>query len=75
MRANGGPRPGSLCLSVGAVLAVEDTVPDSVTAEPADDVSTSYEAGVVDVRFLRPSTVAVTVNREVDPFTIAVVVR
>ena len=40
-----------------------------------DLVSQHYEAGVVDIRFVRPGTVAVTIPKEGREHTITVVVR
>jgi hypothetical protein len=45
-----------------------------VTATPADLVAQSYEAGVVDLRFLRPGTVTVRIPQEDRTHTIEVVV-
>ena len=46
-----------------------------MTAEPAELVSQSYEAGVVDIRFVRPGTVLVTIPQEDRTYPITVVVR
>lgn len=64
----------SLCFGVGGVLRLQGIGPGLVTAEPEELVSQNYEAAVVDVRFVRPGTVTVTVPQENGPHTITVVV-
>jgi hypothetical protein len=65
----------SICLAVGGILRVEGTGPGTVSADPADKVSQFYEAGIVEVRFLSPGTITVTIDRDQQTFTIAVVVK
>ena len=64
----------SLCFRVGGVLRLRGIGPGLVTATPADLVAQSYEAGVVDLRFLRPGTVTVGIPQEDRTHTIEVVV-
>ena len=64
----------SLCFRVGGVLRLRSIGPGLVTATPADLVAQSYEAGVVDLRFLRPGTVTVGIPQEDRTHTIEVVV-
>ena len=49
--------------------------PGLVTAEPESLVSRYYEAGVEDIRFVRPGTVTVTIPQDTETHTITVVVR
>jgi hypothetical protein len=65
----------SICLAVGGILRVEGTGPGTVSADPADKVSQFYEAGIVEVRFLSPGTITVSIDRDEQTYTIAVVVR
>ncbi|MFE0592574.1 hypothetical protein [Micromonospora echinospora] len=65
----------SLCFATGAVLRIIGIGPGEVTVDREDLVSRSYEAGVVDVRFVRPGTVAVRIPQEGTTYTITVVVR
>ncbi|WP_433120008.1 hypothetical protein [Micromonospora sp. CA-246542] len=65
----------SLCFATGAVLRIQGIGPGLVTVDRPDLVSQQYEAGVVDVRFVRPGTVAVTIPKEGREHTITVVVR
>jgi hypothetical protein len=65
----------SICLAVGGVLRVEGTGPGTVSADPQDAVSQSYEAGVVECRFLRQGTVTVSIVRDEQTYAIPVVVR
>jgi len=64
----------SMCFSAGGVLRLQGIGPGLVTAEPADLVAQSYEAGVEDLRFLRPGTVTVRVPQNDRIHTIEVVV-
>ncbi|SCG75879.1 hypothetical protein [Micromonospora inositola] len=65
----------SLCLATGGVLRLEGIGPGQVTVDRKDLASTSYEAGVVNVRFLRRGTVAVTIPHGGRTYTVTVVVR
>ena len=64
----------SLCFRAGAVLRLQGIGPGLVTSSPASLRSQSYEGGVVDIRFLRPGTVTVTIPQEEQTYTITVVV-
>ncbi|MGC4773225.1 hypothetical protein ACLQ25_30165 [Micromonospora sp. DT44] len=65
----------SLCFATGAVLRIQGIGPGLVTVDRPELVSQQYEAGVVDVRFVRPGTVAVMIPKEGREHTITVVVR
>ncbi|MFG1840028.1 hypothetical protein ACGFH8_16450 [Micromonospora sp. NPDC049175] len=65
----------SLCFATGAVLRIQGIGPGLVTVDHPELVSQQYEAGVVDIRFVRPGTVAVTIPQEGREHTITVVVR
>ncbi|MEU0552182.1 hypothetical protein [Micromonospora sp. NPDC005979] len=65
----------SLCFATGAVLRIQGIGPGLVTVDRPDLVSQQYEAGVVDVRFVRPGTVVVTIPKDGREHTITVVVR
>lgn len=65
----------SLCFATGAVLRIQGIGPGLVTVDRPDLVSQHYEAGVVDIRFVRPGTVAVTIPKDDREHTITVVVR
>ncbi|MFI6226823.1 hypothetical protein ACIBCR_05810 [Micromonospora echinospora] len=65
----------SLCFATGAVLRIIGIGPGEVTVDREDLVSHSYEAGVVDVRFVRPGTVAVRIPQDGTTYSITVVVR
>ncbi|MFG1917202.1 hypothetical protein [Micromonospora sp. NPDC048898] len=65
----------SLCFATGAVLRIQGIGPGLVTVDRPELVSQQYEAGVVDVRFVRPGTVAVTIPKDGREHTITVVVR
>ncbi|WP_200209986.1 hypothetical protein [Micromonospora coerulea] len=65
----------SLCLATGGVLRIEGIGPGQVAVDRKDLASTSYEAGVVNVRFLRRGTVAVTIPHGGRTYTVTVVVR
>ncbi|MFC8620037.1 hypothetical protein ACFT9M_26990 [Micromonospora purpureochromogenes] len=68
-------KPKSLCFATGAVLRIQGIGPGLVTVDRPDLVSEHYEAGVVDIRFVRPGTVAVMIPQEDRTHTITVVVR
>ncbi|MEU8420540.1 hypothetical protein AB0C15_06670 [Micromonospora sp. NPDC048835] len=65
----------SLCFATGAVLRIQGIGPGLVTVDRPELVSQHYEAGVVDIRFVRPGTVAVTIPKDDRAHTITVVVR
>ena len=65
----------ALCLGVGAVLRVDNIGPGEVTTDSPDLVDQNYEAGVVEIRFLRAGTVVVTIPQAGQSYDIAVVVR
>ena len=64
----------SMCFHTGGVLRLQGIGPGLVTATPESLRSYSYEAGVVDLRFLRPGTVTVTIPQDDQTYTINVVV-
>ncbi|MEU8184221.1 hypothetical protein AB0B85_27690 [Micromonospora sp. NPDC049044] len=66
---------GSLCFATGAVLRIQGIGPGLVTVDRPELVSQHYEAGVVDIRFVRPGTVDVTIPQPDRAYTITVVVR
>ena len=49
----------SMCFHTGGVLRLKGIGPGLVTSQPASVVSQSYEAGVVDLRFIRSGTATV----------------
>ncbi|MGB2568997.1 hypothetical protein ACPFP2_11155 [Micromonospora citrea] len=63
----------SLCLTVGGVLRIQGIGPGEVTVDREELVSHSYEAGVVDIRFVRAGTVAVRIPRDGVTYTVTVV--
>jgi hypothetical protein len=65
----------SMCFATGGVLRLQSIGPGLVTVEPASLVSHYYEAGVVDIRFLRRGTVTVTIPQEQQTYTFTVVIR
>ncbi|MET8040978.1 hypothetical protein ABZU25_08935 [Micromonospora sp. NPDC005215] len=65
----------SLCFATGAVLRIQGIGPGLVTVDRPELVSQHYEAGVVDIRFVRPGTVDVTIPKDAREHTITVVVR
>ncbi|MBQ1034027.1 hypothetical protein ACIP95_30165 [Micromonospora parva] len=65
----------SLCFATGAVLRIQGIGPGLVTVDRPELVSQQYEAGVVDIRFVRPGTVAVTIPKNDREHTVTVVVR
>ena len=64
----------SMCFHTGGILRLQGIGPGLVTATPRSLVSQSYEAGVVDLRFVRPGTVTVTIPQDEQTYTITVVV-
>lgn len=64
----------SMCFRAGGVLRLQGIGPGLVTAAPAGLTSQTYAGGVVDLRFLRPGTVTVTVPQDDGPHIITVVV-
>jgi hypothetical protein len=64
----------SMCFHAGGVLRLQGIGPGLVTATPAHLRSQSYEGGVVDLRFLRPGTLTVTIPQDSKTYTITVVV-
>jgi hypothetical protein len=64
----------SMCFHTGGILRLQGIGPGLVTATPESLVSRSYEAGVVDLRFVRPGTVTVTIPQDEQTYTITVVV-
>jgi len=64
----------SMCFHAGGILRLQGIGPGLVTATPESLVSRSYEAGVVDLRFVRPGTVTVTIPQDEHTYTITVVV-
>ncbi|WP_229398375.1 hypothetical protein [Micromonospora okii] len=65
----------ALCFATGAVLRIRGIGPGEVTVDREDLVSRSYEAGVVDIRFVRPGTVTVLIPQEGTTYPVTVVVR
>jgi hypothetical protein len=65
----------SMCFHTGGILRLHSIGPGLVTATPTSLVSQSYEAAVVDLRFIRPGTVTVTIPMDEQTHTITVVVR
>ncbi|MFE9957839.1 hypothetical protein [Micromonospora sp. NPDC005299] len=64
----------SLCFGTGGVLRIQGIGPGLVTVDREDLVSRSYEAGVVDIRFVRTGTVVVTIPQDGRTYPITVVV-
>jgi hypothetical protein len=64
----------SMCFRTGGVLRLQGIGPGLVTATPESLVAQSYEGGVVDLRFVRPGTVTVTIPQDEKTYTITVVV-
>ncbi|MDG4786171.1 hypothetical protein O7626_09560 [Micromonospora sp. WMMD1102] len=56
--------PRALCLTVAAILRVQNVGPGTVAATPTEKVAQHYEGGVVDCRMLRPGTVEVEIAFE-----------
>ncbi|MEH1013445.1 hypothetical protein V6U90_10060 [Micromonospora sp. CPCC 206060] len=65
----------SLCFATGGVLRIQGIGPGEVTVDRTDLVSQHYEAGVVDIRFVRTGTVAVRIPQEGTTHTITVVIN
>jgi len=65
----------ALCVAAGAVLRIEHIGPGEVTTDAPGLVAQHYEAGVVEIRFVRPGTVVVTIPQQGDSHDIPVVVR
>ncbi|MEU4477300.1 hypothetical protein AB0F68_04400 [Micromonospora sp. NPDC023966] len=64
----------SLCFATGGVLRIRGIGPGQVSVDREDLVSRSYEAGVVDIRFVRAGTVVVTIPQDGRTYPITVVV-
>ncbi|MBW4706026.1 MULTISPECIES: hypothetical protein [unclassified Micromonospora] len=64
----------SLCLSVGGVLRIQGIGPGEVEVDREDLVSSHYEAGVVDIRFVHSGTVQVTIPQGGKTYPVTVVV-
>lgn len=64
----------SMCFHTGGVLRLQGIGPGLVTATPESLVSENYEAGVVDLRFVRPGTVTASIPQDEQTYTITVVV-
>ncbi|AXO37599.1 hypothetical protein [Micromonospora sp. B006] len=64
----------SLCFAAGGVLRIQGIGPGEVTVDREDLVSRNYEAGVVDIRFVRTGTVVVTIPQDGRAYPITVVV-
>ncbi|MET7471226.1 hypothetical protein ABZU22_13615 [Micromonospora sp. NPDC005222] len=64
----------SLCFAAGGILRIQGIGPGEVTVDREDLVSQSYEAGVVDIRFVRVGTVVVTIPQDGRAYLITVVV-
>ncbi|EEP74497.1 hypothetical protein MCAG_04824 [Micromonospora sp. ATCC 39149] len=65
----------AMCFATGAVLAIRGIGPGEVTVDREDLVSRSYEAGVVEIRFVRAGTVVVLIPQEGTTYPLTVVVR
>ncbi|MEE6308900.1 hypothetical protein V1634_18875 [Plantactinospora veratri] len=66
--------PEALCLTVAAILRIQNVGPGTVTATPPEQVAQHWEGGVVDCRMLRPGTVTVEITGETGSHTITVLV-
>ncbi|MEU8069771.1 MULTISPECIES: hypothetical protein [unclassified Micromonospora] len=64
----------SLCFAAGGILRIRGIGPGEVTVDREDLASQSYEAGVVDIRFVRTGTVVVTIPQDGRAYPITVVV-
>jgi hypothetical protein len=64
----------SMCFHTGGILRLQGIGPGLVTSQPTSVVSQSYEAGVVDLRFIRAGTATVTIPQNEQTHTITVVV-
>lgn len=65
----------ALCFGTGAVLRVENIGPGEVTTDAPQLVDQNYEAGIVEIRFLRAGTVVVTIPQGGTAHDLTVVVR
>lgn len=65
----------SLCFATGGVLRIIGIGPGEVTVDREDLVSRTYEAGVVDLRFVRPGTVVVRIPQGGTTYPVTVVIR
>lgn len=65
----------AMCLAAGAVLRIENIGPGEVTTDSPELVAQHYEAGVVEVRFVRKGTVVVTIPQGDRAYDITVVIR
>ena len=65
----------SMCFHTGGILRLKNIGPGLVESGPDSVVSSSYEAGIVTLRFIRPGTATITVPQEDQTHTITVVVR
>lgn len=65
----------AMCLAAGAVLRIENIGPGEVTTDSPELVAQHYEAGIVEVRFVRRGTVVVTIPQGGRTYDITVVVR
>ncbi|AVT31780.1 hypothetical protein C6361_22520 [Plantactinospora sp. BC1] len=66
--------PEALCLTVAAILRIQNVGPGTVTTNPEEHVARHWEGGVVDCRMLRPGTVTVQIAAETGSHTITVLV-
>jgi eukaryotic-like serine/threonine-protein kinase len=67
-------RLAPMCFAAGGQLRLKNTGPGTVTVEPESPfASVNYEAGV-NIRFLRPGTVTVTIRQEERTDTLTVVI-
>jgi hypothetical protein len=64
-----------MCFTAGGILLLQGIGPGLVTVDPESVGSPSYEAGVVEIVFLRPGTVEVTIPHDdrVDTITVVVI--
>jgi hypothetical protein len=64
----------SMCFKAGGVLRLQGIGPGLVTVTPDTLTSSSYEAGVQDIRFVRRGTVDVRIPQDEQVYTITVVI-
>ncbi len=64
----------SLCFATGGVLRIQGIGPGQVEVDQEHLVSRSYEAGVVDIRFVRAGTVVVSIPQDGRTYPVTVVV-
>jgi hypothetical protein len=64
-----------MCFTAGGILRLQGIGPGLVTVDPESLASSSYEAGVVEIVFVRPGTVEVTIPHDdrVDTITVVVI--